>query len=48
MTLSPLDAALRMDLMEHGFYFFTNLETGRPAVLYRRADGDFGLIDESD
>jgi len=45
-VLSPEDAVLRMELMEHGFYFFTNLETGLPAVVYRRADGDVGLIDE--
>jgi len=46
MVLGPQDAAERMDLMEHGFYFFTNIETGRSAVVYRRADGDVGLIDE--
>lgn len=46
MVLGPQDAAERMDLMEHGFYFFTNAETGRSAVVYRRADGDVGLIDE--
>lgn len=45
-VLSPEDAVLRMELMEHGFYFFTNIETGLPAVVYRRADGDVGLIDE--
>ena len=46
LVLGPQDAAERMDLMEHGFYFFTNSETGRAAVVYRRADGDVGLIDE--
>lgn len=46
MVLGPQDAAERMDLMEHGFYFFTNAETGRSAVVYRRSDGDVGLIDE--
>ena len=46
LLLTPLDAAMRMDLVGHSFYFFTNLETGRPAVIYRRDDGDIGLIDE--
>lgn len=48
MTLTPLDAAMRMDLVGHDFYFFTNAETGSAAVVYRRADGDVGLIDERD
>jgi putative sigma-54 modulation protein len=47
-TLTPLDAAIRMDLVEHDFYFFTNSETGSSAVVYRRIDGDIGLIDERD
>lgn len=46
LTLNPLEAALRMDLVGHPFYFFTNVETGRAAVVYRRDDGDIGLIDE--
>lgn len=40
------EAAQRMDLLGHGFFFFTNLDTGRAAVVYRRDDGDIGLIDE--
>lgn len=48
LVLSAQDAALRMDLVDHGFYFFINAETGRSAVIYRREDGDFGLIDETD
>ncbi len=41
----PAEAALQMELLSHDFFFFANAETGRPAVLYRRSDGDFGLID---
>jgi putative sigma-54 modulation protein len=44
----PEEAALQLDLVGHDFYLFTNAETGRAAVLYRRADGDLGLIDEGD
>lgn len=45
--MTPEEAMLRLDLVEHDFYFFTNAETGRAAVLYRRVDGDLGLIDQS-
>ena len=46
--LMPEDAALKMDLLGHGFFFFINRSTGRSAVVYRRDDGDVGLIDEAD
>ena len=46
LVLHAVDAAERMDLVDHPFYFFTNVETGRAAVVYRREDGDIGLIDE--
>lgn len=46
LVLSPIDASQRMDMLDHGFYFFTNVETNRAAVVYRRADGYVGLIDE--
>jgi putative sigma-54 modulation protein len=39
------EAALQLDLLGHGFYFFTNSETDRAAVVYRRHDGHIGLID---
>ena len=42
------EAAQRMDLLGHGFFFFTNQETSRSAVVYRRDDGNVGLIDEAD
>ena len=45
--MTPAEAMLRLDLVEHDFWFFTNAETGRSAVLYRRGDGDLGLIDEA-
>lgn len=44
--MTPEEAMLQLDLVGHDFYFFTNVDTGRAAVLYRRADGDLGLIDE--
>jgi putative sigma-54 modulation protein len=43
--MPPEEAALQMDLLGHAFFVFTNTETGRAAVLYRRHDGDLGLIE---
>jgi putative sigma-54 modulation protein len=48
MGMTADEAAQRMDLLGHGFFFFTNLDTSRAAVVYRREDGDIGLIDEDD
>jgi putative sigma-54 modulation protein len=48
MGMTADEAAQRMDLLGHGFFFFTNLDTGRAAVVYGREDGDIGLIDEVD
>lgn len=45
--VTPDEAAQQMDLLGHGFYFFTNADTGRSAVVYWRDDGDVGLIDEA-
>ena len=42
------EAVERMDLLGHGFFFFTHVETSRAAVVYRRDDGQVGLIDEAD
>ena len=45
--MTPEEAALQMDVLGHDFYFFTNDDTGVAAVVYRRNDGDVGLIDAS-
>lgn len=44
-AMDPQEAALQMDLLNHDFYVFTNEDTSKSAVVYRRADGDIGLID---
>lgn len=46
--MSAEEAVQRMELIGHGFFFFTNAETSRAAVVYRRDDGQVGLIDEAD
>ena len=45
--MTPEEAALQMELLGHDFFFFTNAETGRAAVVYRRNDANIGLIDAS-
>ncbi len=46
--LDPIEAVEKMEELGHGFFFFINKETSRSAVVYRRDDGDVGLIDEAD
>ena len=46
--LGPIEAVEKMEELGHGFFFFINRETSRSAVVYRRDDGDVGLIDEAD
>ena len=48
MPMTPEEAVGRMDLLGHGFFFFTSADTHRAAVVYRRDDDDVGLIDEAD
>jgi len=43
--LSPEDAVLKMELLGHDFFLFTNDQTGKSAVVYLRDDGDVGLIE---
>lgn len=38
------DAAFQLDLLGHDFFLFLNGETNQHNVLYRRHDGDYGLI----
>lgn len=43
-AMLPDDAALQLELLGHEFYVFTNAGTGECNVMYRRRDGDLGLI----
>ncbi len=45
--MTPEEGALQMELLSHDFFFFTNAETGRAAVVYRRNDGQICLIDST-
>lgn len=39
------DAVTRMEELGHSFFVFVNAENERLGVLYRRRDGDYGLIE---
>ncbi|HHY34968.1 MAG TPA: ribosome-associated translation inhibitor RaiA [Firmicutes bacterium] len=43
--MSPEEAVTQMDLLGHDFFVFTNAETGLVSVVYRRKDGNYGLIE---
>lgn len=43
--MMPEEAILQLELLGHDFFVFTSAETEMINVLYRRADGDYGLIE---
>ena len=43
--MSPEEAILQMNLLGHNFFMFFNSDTEAMAVVYRREDGKYGLID---
>jgi putative sigma-54 modulation protein len=43
--MAPEEAALQMDLLDHAFFVFTNADTNEINVVYRRRDGNYGLIE---
>jgi len=48
VALKPMiaeEAAAQMELVGHDFFVFTNAETEQVNVLYRRRDGNYGLIE---
>jgi putative sigma-54 modulation protein len=42
--MSEEEAILQLELLGHDFFVFASAETDQVEVLYRRRDGDFGLI----
>lgn len=46
-SMTPDEAVLELELVSHDFYFFHNSETARAAIVYRRSDGGYGVIDEA-
>ncbi|HZC19567.1 MAG TPA: ribosome-associated translation inhibitor RaiA, partial [Rubrobacteraceae bacterium] len=43
--MSPEEATLQMELLDHAFFVFINADTGEINVVYRRRDGNYGLIE---
>lgn len=43
--MSPEEAVLQMNMLGHNFFIFTNPETMGINIVYRRKDGDYGLIE---
>lgn len=47
VAMTPEDAAVRLELIDHAFFVFRNEASDDLSVIYRRRDGDFGLIEAS-
>lgn len=43
--MSVDEAIMQMNLLQHDFFVFTNAQTEHFAVVYKRKDGNFGLIE---
>ena len=43
--MSPEEAILQMNMLEHDFFVFQDGETNGTSVVYRRNDGRYGLIE---
>ncbi|WEV40434.1 ribosome-associated translation inhibitor RaiA [Lactobacillus sp. ESL0684] len=43
--MSPEEAILQMNMLEHDFFVFQDAETNGTSVVYRRNDGRYGLIE---
>ena len=42
--ISDEQAVEQIELLDNSFYIYKDMETGNVNVLYRRADGDYGVI----
>ncbi len=43
--MSAEEAVLQMNLLNHSFYVFKNAQTNTTDIVYRRKDGNYGLIE---
>jgi putative sigma-54 modulation protein len=43
--MSPEEATMQMELLDKNFFIFTNASSGSINVLYKRTDGNLGLIE---
>ena len=48
IEVKPMDeeeAILQMELLSHQFYLYKDVDTNKPTVIYKRKDGDYGIIE---
>ena len=48
IEVKPMDeeeAILQMELLGHQFYMYKDADTNKPAVVYKRNDGNYGVIE---
>lgn len=45
VPMSVDEAAMQMELLAHNFYVFLNAETDSVNVVYKREDGDYGVLE---
>lgn len=48
IDMKPMDeeeALLQMELVGHDFFVFTNAETNTTSVIYKRKDGNYGILE---
>jgi putative sigma-54 modulation protein len=43
--MTPEEAVLQLELVGHDFFVFRRAESSEINVVYRRRDGDYGLIE---
>ncbi|WP_419922522.1 ribosome hibernation-promoting factor, HPF/YfiA family [Candidatus Poriferisodalis sp.] len=43
--MDPTEAVMRMQLLDHDFFLFVNVDSDKPSVVYLRSDGHAGLIE---
>ena len=43
--MSEEEAVLEMELLGHSFFVYKDMDTDSINVLYKRKDGDYGLIE---
>ena len=43
--MSAEEAVLQMELIEHEFYMFRNIDTDEISVVYKRKNGGYGMIE---
>ena len=43
--MSEEEAVLQMELIGHEFFAFKNVDTGDVNIVYKRKDGDYGIME---